>query len=235
MDTLKIGNIIIRKVYFSKDEVLAKIDEVITNNSKVQFITLNTEMIMDSLNDSNFLNILNNSEIILESNGVCFYMLSRYGIKVNPINGIDLAEAIISKGYKVFILGTKKEVLNSAVNNLKSKYVNSNIVGFYDGYFDNNEEVIDLINSSRAEVLLVGLGSPKQEFWIKDNMENIKANVFIGIGGSIDVWGGRFKRAPYVIRKLKLEWLYRTFQDPKRIKRNLKLLKFLFYFFSKKI
>jgi N-acetylglucosaminyldiphosphoundecaprenol N-acetyl-beta-D-mannosaminyltransferase len=232
---IRIANIYVKNLYFSLDQVLSKIEEVVKNNSKLQIVTLNTEMVIDSLSDQKFLDILNNSEIVLESNGVCFYVNKRYNLKINPINGIDLAEKIISNGYKVFILGTKQEILENAVNNLVRKYPTCNIVGFYNGYFKDTNEVIDLINKSKVEVLLVGLGSPKQEFWIYNNRDKLNVNVFMGVGGSIDVWGGYFKRAPYFIKKLKLEWLYRTLQDPKRIKRNLKLIKFLFYFFSNKI
>lgn len=235
INNLKIANIVIKNIYFSLDQILNKIQETVKNNDKIQIITLNTEMVIDTLSNNEFLNILNNSEIILESNGVSFYVNKKYNLKIIPINGIDLAESIISKKYKTFILGTKQEILEKAICNLKNKYPSSNIVGFYNGYFKEDKEIIDLINSKDVEVLLVGLGSPKQEFWIYNNINKIKANVFIGIGGSIDVWGGHFKRAPYILRKLKLEWLYRTIQDPKRIKRNLKLLKFLFYFFIKKI
>ncbi|MGB9638207.1 MAG: WecB/TagA/CpsF family glycosyltransferase [bacterium] len=235
LNNLKISNIVIKNLYFSIDQVLNKVEETIKNNGKIQIVTLNPEMVIDSLYNSVFLDILNNSEVILESNGVCFYVNKRYNLKINPINGIDLAESIISKSYRVFILGTKQEILEKAVINLKNKYPNSNIVGFYNGYFEKDQEIIDLINSKDVEVLLVGLGSPKQEFWIYNNINKINANVFIGIGGSIDVWGEHFKRAPYIFRKFKLEWLYRTIQDPKRIKRNLKLFKFLFYFFIKKI
>ena len=235
MPYIKIANIWVKNLYFSLDQILSKIEEVIKNNTKLQIVTLNTEMVIDSLSNQKFLDILNNSEIILESNGVCFYVKKKYNLKINPINGIDLAEKVISSGYKVFILGTKQEILENAVNNLIKKYSTCNILGFYNGYFQDNNEIIDLVNKSKAEVLLVGLGSPKQEFWIYNNMDKLNVNVFIGVGGSIDVWGGYFKRAPYFVKKLKLEWLYRTLQNPKRIKRNLKLLKFLFYYFTNKI
>ncbi len=233
--TLKISNIIIKDVYFSIDEILNKIDQVIKSQSKIQIVTLNTEMVIDSLNNNEFLDILNRSEIILESNGVCFYVNKKYNLNIEPINGIDLAENIISKGYRTFILGTKQEIIENAVINLIKKYPNSNIVGYHNGYFKEDQKIIDLINLKEVEVLLVGLGSPKQEFWINNNINKIKSNIFMGIGGSIDVWGNYYKRAPFIIKKLKLEWLYRTIQDPKRIKRNIKLLKFLIYFFLNKI
>ncbi len=235
LKTIKIANIVIKNLYFSLNQVLTKIDEIIKAKNKIQIITLNTEMVIDSLNNNNFLDILNSSEIILESNGVCFYVNKKYNLNIEPINGIDLAENIISNGYRTFILGTKQEIIEKAVNNLIKKYPNSKIVGYHNGYFIEDQEVIDLINLKDVEVLLVGLGSPKQEFWINNNIDKIKANVFIGIGGSIDVWGNYYKRAPYIIKKLKLEWLYRTLQDPKRIKRNTKLLKFLVYSLFNKI
>jgi len=89
MSYIKIANIYVKNLYFSLEQVLSKIEEIVKNNSKLQIVTLNTEMVIDSLSDQKFLDILNKSEIILESNGVCFYANKRYNLKINPINGID--------------------------------------------------------------------------------------------------------------------------------------------------
>ena len=89
------------------------------------------------------------------------------------------------------------------------------------------QEVIDSINESGANIVFVGLGSPKQEKWIYENKDKITANVIMGVGGSIDVFSGNVKRAPKIIRKLGLEWMYRMIKDPKRIKDVPKYFKYI--------
>ncbi|MEN3015482.1 MAG: WecB/TagA/CpsF family glycosyltransferase [bacterium] len=215
-----------KKVLFSFEEVEENLKNLISNGQKEMLITLNTEMFMDSIKDREFREIVSNSTVILDSVGICYLFSKKNGIKVSPLNGIEVAEKIIEKGYRTFIVGSKKENIVKAVNNLKQKYPQSNIVGFHDGYFESSEPLIQQINRLEPEVLLVGMGSPKQERWIYQNMNALKFNLGIGIGGSIDVWAGVFKRAPFIIRKMGLEWMYRFATDLKRIPRITKIIKF---------
>ena len=82
--------------------------------------------------------------------------------------------------------------------------------------------------------MFVGLGSPKQEYWIYQNMDKINANIFMGVGGTFDVISGSIKRAPKIIRKSGLEWLYRLYKEPKRIFRQIKLINFIFLLIKSK-
>ncbi|MCS7164892.1 MAG: WecB/TagA/CpsF family glycosyltransferase [Candidatus Calescibacterium sp.] len=215
-----------KTILFSYQQAKEYIDSIIQNNGKEVVITLNTEMFVDSMEDFEFRDIINNSAVVLESNGICYLFSKKNGIKVNPLNGIDLAEKLIAEGYKVFILGSKQENVEAAVKNLKQRYIKANIVGYHNGYFDQSEQVIDYINKVEPQVLLVGMGSPKQEKWIYRNLDELRFNIGIGIGGSIDVWSGFVKRAPDIFRRSNLEWAYRIFTDFKRLPRLKKLLKF---------
>lgn len=208
-------------------ELLDVIDKFIKEKRKELVITLNTEMFVDSMNDKEFNQIINQSVVFLESIGICHLFYKKTGTKVEPINGIDLAERLIEKGYRTFILGTKDDIVCKAVDNLRKKYRDANIVGFYHGYFEDEDKVIDYVNNLGVELLLVGMGSPKQEKWVYRNRERLNFGVAMGIGGSIDVWAGVVKRAPVFIRKIKMEWLYRLLTDFRRIKRAGKLLKFV--------
>ncbi len=102
------------------------------------------------------------------------------------------------------------------------------ISGCRDGYFskDNEPEIIDQINSSGADILLVALGAPKQEIWIHEHKSLLKVKVCIGVGGSLDVFAGTAKRAPAFFRNNGLEWLYRLYREPWRYKRMLDLPRF---------
>lgn len=215
-----------KKILFSFQEVKNYIDTLISENKKEILITLNTEMFIDSVDDREFKEIIDKSAVVLDSIGMCILYYKKSGIRIEPLNGIELAEKIISMGYKVFILGTREDVLFKAIEKLTRKYPQSNIVGYNDGYFKDSEEVINKINRAKPQVLLVGMGSPKQEKWIYFNMNRLVFNLAIGIGGSIDVWAGVYKRAPIIFRKMGLEWAYRIFTDIKRLPRLLKILRF---------
>ena len=97
-----------------------------------------------------------------------------------------------------------------------------------DGYEQDEDALVQRIHESGARILFVALGSPKQELWIRRNMERLRhVLVFQGVGGSFDVFSGTVKRAPAAFRKTGTEWFYRLCSDPKRIKRQLNLPKFL--------
>ncbi|MCS6955345.1 MAG: WecB/TagA/CpsF family glycosyltransferase [Candidatus Calescibacterium sp.] len=215
-----------KTILFSFSEVKNYVDSVINSGQKRIIVTLNTEMFVDSIYDSEFKEIIDNFAVVLESVGICHLFWKKNRVKVEPINGIDLAEKLISDGYRVFILGAKKENLDRAVQNLSSLYLRSSIVGYHHGYFEDDAFVIDQINRVSPSILLVGMGSPRQEKWIYRNMDRLNFNIGIGIGGSIDVWSGFVRRAPELFRKAKLEWMYRTLSDFKRIPRLKKLIKF---------
>ena len=118
---------------------------------------------------------------------------------------------------------------------MEEKFPNINVVGTHNGFFNNDEEIVNQINLLNPDVLLVGMGAPKQEKWIFKNKDKLNAKVFIGIGGSFDVMSGKIKRAPLFFQKLGLEWLYRLIKQPKRFFRMLSLPKFLFSVLLKKI
>jgi N-acetylglucosaminyldiphosphoundecaprenol N-acetyl-beta-D-mannosaminyltransferase len=96
------------------------------------------------------------------------------------------------------------------------------------GYFETDEEVVTAINAAAPDVLFVCLGSPKQELWMSENAEKIVPCTMLGIGGSLDVFAGVVKRAPDIMVRMNLEWLYRLVKQPSRFGRMLRLPKYLF-------
>ena len=111
---------------------------------------------------------------------------------------------------------------------MMKKYPGLKVVGVHNGYFDEKEEkrIIQDIKTKFPSILLVGLGAPKQEKWIYDNIRLTGAKVAIGVGGSFDVMAGNVKRAPKIFQKLGLEWFHRLITQPTRWKRMMRLPKF---------
>ena len=202
----------------TEDEALEFISK--TNG---QVITLNPEMIENASKSSQFANIINSAQLVI-ADGIGIELgLRILGHKVHRIAGVEFGKKLLVKyaqnNKKIALIGAKPDVISLAVKNLQNEIKNINIVYSHDGYFSNNDDIIAEISSSSPDLVLVALGSPKQEFFI-DKLKNVLPNaVMIGLGGSFDVWAGVVKRAPEIYQKLGLEWLYRTVKEPKRIKR----------------
>ena len=116
-------------------------------------------------------------------------------------------------------VGAKPEIIQKAVENLKKEVPNLNAVYVQDGYFKDDDRVLDELTAANPKLVLVALGSPKQEIFISKAKNLLPNALFIGLGGSFDVWSGVVERAPEIWQKLGLEWLYRTVKEPKRFKR----------------
>lgn len=188
-----------------------------------QIVTINPEMISAAQKNSDFAEIINSAELVVADGIGVEIGLKILGYKVKRIAGIDLGKALVEKftasGKSVAMIGAKPGVVDSAIENLSREHQNLNVVYSHDGYFDNDEDIIESVISANPDLILVALGSPKQEFFIHNLKEKLPNSTLIGLGGSFDVWAGVVERAPKIYQKLGLEWLYRTLKEPKRFKR----------------
>lgn len=136
------------------------------------------------------------------------------------VAGIDLIDEILSMDQQmdIYLLGSKPGVAEKAGTRITNTYDKVDIVGTHHGYIPvDSEEAISEINASNPDLLFVGMGVPKQEEWIMDNLDKIEANVVMGVGGSFDVISGNLPRAPRWMRERGLEWLYRIWLEPERL------------------
>lgn len=188
-----------------------------------QIVTINPEMISAAQSNPEFADIIKKAELVVADGIGVEIGLKILGYSVKRIAGIDLGKALIEKftasGKSVAMIGAKPGVVDSAVVNLSKEYQNLNVVYSHDGYFDNDVDIIESVISANPDLILVALGSPKQEFFIHNIKEKLPNSTLIGLGGSFDVWAGVVERAPKIYQKLGLEWLYRTLKEPKRFKR----------------
>jgi len=133
---------------------------------------------------------------------------------------------ILSKhNAKVFFLGGTENELINAINKIKMLNPNLSIAGYHNGFFctiSDNDLILDLINKSEAEVLIVAMGMPRSEVWINQNKNRLNVKVIFSVGGFLGLASGKIKMAPKWLFNSGLEWLHRLFQEPKRlIKRYL--------------
>ena len=150
-----------------------------------------------------------------------------HGVTLSRVPGVELMHNICGlaaqHGYRVFVYGAKEEVSRSACEKLGKLYPGLKIVGRANGYARDDEmpALVQTINDSKAQILFLALGSPKQEKWLATHASELTTvRVCQGIGGTLDTIAGNVKRAPEFWCRMNLEWLYRLLADPTRIKRQ---------------
>lgn len=145
--------------------------------------------------------------------------------------GIEFAEQMVGKlaemGKSLYLLGSKPGIAEQAGEKLRAKYPGLVIAGCHDGYFQDDVPVVRAIQESRAAMVFVCLGAPKQELWMAKNGTATGARLLCGLGGSLDVFAGTVERAPAFWTNHGLEWFYRLCKEPRRLGRMMKLPLFL--------
>lgn len=196
-------------------------DEALNFIEKGQVVTINPEMIQTASKNHEFANIINNADLVIPDGIGVEIGLKILGHKVRRIAGIEFGRKLIDKfeGQPTAFIGAKPEIITKAVENIKNEMPNLNAVYVQNGYFKDNDRVLNELKEKSPKLVLVALGSPKQEMFISKAKELLPETVFIGLGGSFDVWSGVVQRAPEIYQRMGLEWLYRTVKEPQRFKR----------------
>ena len=188
-----------------------------------QIVTINPEMISCAKKNKPLAEIINNAELVVPDGIGVEIGLKILGHKVHRIAGVELgrrlAEEFAKSGKRVAMVGAKPEIIKKASENLKNEIPGLNLVYVQDGYFTDDERVLAELKNASPDLVLVALGSPKQEEFISRAKSLLPKALMIGLGGSFDVWSGVVERAPLFYQKAGLEWLYRTVKEPKRFKR----------------
>jgi len=200
---------------------------------KYYVVTPNPELLVIAQSDNKYKNILNDAKLALPD-GVGVVMASK--LLEHPlkeiIHGVDLVEKLCNEASKqpitVSFLGAGPHVAERAAECLCEKYPGLK-VNFTETEWDFKKKYPE------TDILFVAFGSPKQEVWISENLERLPVKVAIGVGGSFDFISGKVRRAPLFVRKIGLEWLFRLIIQPWRIKRQTRLLKFLYLVFKEKL
>lgn len=201
------------------------IDEAIkyANTISGQVITINPEMIENASQNHDFAEIINSAELVIPDGIGVEIGLKILGYNVRRIAGIEFSHRMIEECAKnsqsVALVGAKPQIVEKAKENLEKEISGLYVTYAHDGYFSNDEEIINELKIRQPRLVLCALGSPKQEEFIIKAKQVLPNALFVGVGGSFDVWSGVVERAPEIYQKLGLEWLYRTVKEPKRFKR----------------
>jgi UDP-N-acetyl-D-mannosaminouronate:lipid I N-acetyl-D-mannosaminouronosyltransferase len=165
--------------------------------------------------------------------------LKQKGLNAVKIAGAEFWLEIVKRFHKeksFYIMGASKEVIENTVNKLKEAYPTINIVGYRDGFLKegDKETLMETLKIKKPNIVFIAQGSPRQEFLMDELMKEHPA-LYMGLGGSFDVYTEFKKRAPKIFIDLNLEWLYRLITEPTRVGRQLVLVKFLTLLMLKKI
>jgi N-acetylglucosaminyldiphosphoundecaprenol N-acetyl-beta-D-mannosaminyltransferase len=211
----------------SMDQTLAAIERAIAAGRYTQHMAINAAKLVAMQNDPRLCQIIDGCGLV-NADGQSVVWASRLLKDPLPerVAGIDLMDALLDlaerRGYRVYFLGARADVLDRAVSRLLTRFPKLAVAGARDGYFADDEapEVCDAIRASHADVLFVAMSSPRKEYFLGQHGPDLGVPFVMGVGGSIDVTAGMTRRAPAVWQRLGLEWLFRLLQEPRRMFRR---------------
>jgi N-acetylglucosaminyldiphosphoundecaprenol N-acetyl-beta-D-mannosaminyltransferase len=200
---------------------------IISKKEQIQQTSVNAYTIVSLQNDNALRAAINKSSLVNIDGMSVVWALKVLGHKnITKASCPDIFNRLIElsseKGYKPFFLGTTPEIIESAMINLKSKYPTLQIAGYHHGYFkdEESEKIAELIRASKADMLFLGISSPKKELFSDKYSEYMQIPYTFGVGGVFDILANVTKRAPVWMQNSGLEWLYRFIQEPRRMWRR---------------
>lgn len=196
--------------------------------------TANAEMVMKAQDDAELASILQEADLVIPDGAGVLWAAEQDGEKFKErVTGCDVAELLLKEAAQrktpVYLFGAAEGVAQAAIANMEKKYGPLTLAGVHSGFFTAEEEqdIIDEIRNKGTRILLVALGVPKQEKWIRQHLYELGPCVCMGVGGTFDVLSGQVDRAPVWMQHHRLEWLYRLYKEPSRFKRMLALPRFM--------
>ncbi|MFN3927443.1 MAG: WecB/TagA/CpsF family glycosyltransferase [Pseudanabaenaceae cyanobacterium] len=213
------------------DDYLACLQQRIAEGQGTQVVTLNAEMVMQARKNPHLAQAIAQAECVVPDGAGVVLHLKLHGYKIKRQPGIELAEELIKWAEpaqkSVFLIGGKQGIAHTVAQKWHSQHPRLKILGAHHGYFLSDPhlhaQITEQLQQLQPHIILVGLGVPRQELWISAHRHLCPHSLWMGVGGSFDVWSGQKQRAPKLLRNLNLEWLYRLYQEPWRWRRMLAL------------
>lgn len=214
------------------DEAVARARDLMAERRAAYVVTPNPEIVMLCRDDPAAMQAVQGADLVLPDGIGVIYGAKILGTPLRAkLPGIDFASALMAQmgqeGKSVFLLGAKPGVADAAAEKMRARFPGLVIAGTNDGYFQDDDPVVEKINAAQPDLLLVCLGAPKQELFMAKYGEATGCHLLMGLGGSMDIFAGVAQRAPEFYCKHNLEWFYRLIKNPSRFGRMMKLPLFL--------
>lgn len=213
-------------------EAEERADALLCSGAGGYIVTANPEIVLRCREDAAYAAAVNGAKLVL-ADGVGDLCAARILGTPLPgrVAGADLVPRLLARlaerGGSVFLYGARPGVAERAGESLQSACPGLRIAGTENGYISDETALLEALEREKPDLLLLGLGAPRQELWMAKNRQRTPA-VMIGVGGLLDVFAGDIPRAPETWQRLGLEWLYRLLREPRRFKRVIRLPKILF-------
>jgi exopolysaccharide biosynthesis WecB/TagA/CpsF family protein len=211
----------------SMDEAVSWIVERATRNERTSMAFVNPDCLNAAVEQREYKSVLQRADRVLPDGiGVNLACRMRNIALVANLNGTDLfpelCQRAVEADLSLYLLGAAPGVAEDAAANVKERFPGLRIAGIRDGYFEEIDaaQVVQQINDSNADILLVAMGAPRQDLWIDQHRDKLEVPVCMGVGGLFDFYSGRIPRAPLWLRELGLEWMWRLMQEPRRMWRR---------------
>jgi N-acetylglucosaminyldiphosphoundecaprenol N-acetyl-beta-D-mannosaminyltransferase len=217
------------------EETIDFLEAMLEKGKPGQIVTANAEILYKASRNPAHLSILRNAALVTADGSGALWASKYLGDPIaERVTGVDLFQAILplaaERQWSVYFLGAEQAVLDLMIQKIREQYPELPVAGQRNGYFsrDEQQDLADEIHDSRARILFVAMGFPRQEEFIARYLDSMGVSLAIGVGGSFDVLAGKAPRAPDWFVRHGLEWLYRLFKEPRRVKRMTALPKFIF-------
>ena len=196
---------------------------------------VNASFVVMAASDRNYLKALEQFDLLIADGfwlalaGACLHRIRVPHTNTSPLLN-ELFRQSAPDGLRVFLLGARPDVVERAAVNIVDLHPNAHVVDYFHGYFTPEEEIgiVEKINRSGAEIVLLGLSSPKKELFIRKHWNRLKVPISLGVGGQFDIWAGLASEAPDWVREHGFEWLYRFLQEPRRLYRRYTIVNLQF-------
>lgn len=205
------------------EDIKTELENDIDKNKKVRIYTPNVDHIINIKANDNVFEKYSKAEYIIADGWPVVATAKAKKTPIYKITGVDLMDELLKlankKNLNIFFLGATDETLIKLSDNIRRDFNNINSINFNNGYFGekDNDEIVKKINETNSNILFVGMGSPKQEIWITENIEKLNINIAIAIGGALKIYSEEIERAPKFIQKIGMEWFYRFMKEPTRL------------------
>jgi N-acetylglucosaminyldiphosphoundecaprenol N-acetyl-beta-D-mannosaminyltransferase len=215
----------------TKAAVASTLSRYLEHGRPHQIVTANLDFLQRVARSAAFDEVVNGADLVVMDGKPLVWLAARLGIRCDRITGSDLISAFCrlsaERGYRLFLLGGAPGVAEEAGRRLTDAFLGVQVCGTFSPplsdypFPDDVENVInERIRAAKPDILLVAFGSPKQELWIHDHLQSLGVPVSVGVGACLDFLAGRVRRAPRLFQQSGLEWLYRLWQEPRRMWRR---------------
>jgi N-acetylglucosaminyldiphosphoundecaprenol N-acetyl-beta-D-mannosaminyltransferase len=209
------------------DETLALANEAMASHQPLHHTVVNVAKLVTMRKNAELREDVASADLINIDGAGVLWGARLCGIAVpERVAGVDIMTNLLAlcaqKGYRPYLLGAEKHVLQAVDMRLAKEHPGLVIAGMQDGYFKPEDEadIVAAINASNADCLFVAMPTPRKERFLKQYRDVLTPSFVMGVGGSFDVYGGKVSRAPVLVQKLGLEWLFRIMQEPRRLWRR---------------